>query len=150
MVHPFISKISIVYTRSHWLFHFSQQVIIEHLLGARPEQASQESPKWMGEMEAPETFLSTVLDVTAIGSRSLGLWPLSSVGLEQGLKGCRMKFNIRDFSLCWLATLEAPRVFSKGEGLPQKKHLHIAICLMQWSHGIFLLIFCFEPSCAVS
>lgn len=61
MVHPFIPQISIVYTGSRRLFHFSQQIIIEHLLGARPEQASQESPTWMGEMGAPETFLSTIL-----------------------------------------------------------------------------------------
>lgn len=122
MVHPFISQISIAYTRSRWVLHFSQQIIIEHLLGAIPEQASQESPTWMGEMEAPETFLSTILDVNAAGSRSLGLWPLSSVGSNQGLKSFRTKFNIRDLSLCWLANPEASRVFSKREGLPQKNH----------------------------
>lgn len=72
---PLIPQISIIYTGSRWLFHFSQQIIIEHLLGARPEQASQESPTWMGEMEARKTFLSTswLLLLLAQGQWACGL-----------------------------------------------------------------------------
>lgn len=54
-IHVFIKLV--LYMPDHvWPIHFCQQ-IIKHLLGARPEQALQESPKCMSEMEGPQMCL---------------------------------------------------------------------------------------------
>lgn len=72
MVYLFIPQISIAYTGTRWLFHFSQQRIIEHLLVLDLNRLHKKVPHGWVRWKPPKHLCPGcyILDVTAAGSRS--------------------------------------------------------------------------------